>query len=234
MVFIVQDCFAVGRPRACARAIRVIRAIRAWHSGLTRQMCLTIMEYRLVGIVVLARNGLVRRSTSPATRASERAMRSRAVKPRCSKSLSLGFPEVMPKTARHAGCLFQGKTGFCAVRLWLPSSRHPFALCALAGSVCWLCACLRAVTMRHAAALCATAICVPFRFTCAAPAGEGRLRSQNCRSWSLNQLQACKGFGRRRVAMTVSSRSPPLQLVRQKQPRLGRWTSMVCSASLMK
>ena len=54
MVFIVQDCFAVGRPRACARAIRVIRAIRAiraWHSGLTRQMCLTIMEYRLVGIV---------------------------------------------------------------------------------------------------------------------------------------------------------------------------------------
>ena len=48
MVFIVQDCFAVGRPRACVRAIR---AIRAWHSGLTRQMCLTIMEYRLVGIV---------------------------------------------------------------------------------------------------------------------------------------------------------------------------------------
>ena len=57
MVFIVQDCFAVGRPRACVRAIRAIRAtrairaIRAWHSGLTRQMCLTIMEYRLVGIV---------------------------------------------------------------------------------------------------------------------------------------------------------------------------------------
>ena len=51
MVFIVQDCFAVGRPRACARAIRAIRAIRAWHSGLTRQMCLTIMEYRLIGIV---------------------------------------------------------------------------------------------------------------------------------------------------------------------------------------
>ena len=64
--------------------------------------------------------------------------------------------------------------------------------------------------------------------------GRSPRRSQNCRSWSLNQLQACKGFGRRRVAMTVSSRSPPLQLVRQKQPRLGRWTSMVCSASLMK
>ena len=60
MVCIVQDCFAVGRPRACVRAIRAIRAtratratraIRAWHSGLTRQMCLTIMEYRLGGIV---------------------------------------------------------------------------------------------------------------------------------------------------------------------------------------
>ena len=57
-------------------------------------------------------------------------MRSRAVKPRCSKSLSLGFPEVMPKTARHAGCLFQGKAGFCAVRLWLPSSHYPLH-CAL-------------------------------------------------------------------------------------------------------
>ena len=39
--------------------------------------------------------------------------------------------------------------------LWLPSSRHPFALCALAGSVCWLCACLCAATMRHALLRCA-------------------------------------------------------------------------------
>ena len=149
-----------SRPTSCVRArntcIRAIRAIRAWHSGLTRQMCLTIMEYRLVGIVVLARNGLVRRSTSPATRARERAMRSRAVKPRCSKSLSLGFPEVMPKTARHAGCLFQGKAGFCAVRLWLPSSRYPFALCALAAAcvgsvhVCALPPCdMRCCAVRH-------------------------------------------------------------------------------------
>ena len=123
-------------------------------------------------------------------------MRSRAVKPRCSKSLSLGFPEVIPKTARHAGCLFQGKTGFCTVRLWLPSSRHPFALCALAGSVCWLCACLRAVTMRHAAALCATAICVPLRFACAAPAGEGRCGQSTCdiRDYAARSLPIAPGF----------------------------------------
>jgi|NorSeaMetagenome_1021524.scaffolds.fasta_scaffold177948_1 hypothetical protein len=38
-------------------------------------------------------------------------MPSRAVKPRRCKSLGLGFPEIMPKTALQSGCLFQDKSG---------------------------------------------------------------------------------------------------------------------------
>lgn len=149
----MRPCLRAAARRVCSRHARAPACAHAQCAP----SCSHARRARGRVCRVLARNGLVRRSTSPATRASERAMRSRAVKPRCSKSLSLGFPEVMPKTARHAGCLFQGKAGFCAVRLWLPvpSSHYPFALCALAGSVCWLCACLCAATMRHALLRCA-------------------------------------------------------------------------------
>ena len=53
-----------SRPTSCVRArntcIRAIRAIRAWHSGLTRQMCLTIIVFWLVGIAgIVGQVGIV-------------------------------------------------------------------------------------------------------------------------------------------------------------------------------
>ena len=48
------------RARARARALRALRAIRARHSGLTRQMYLTIMVYKLACIVgIVGQVGIV-------------------------------------------------------------------------------------------------------------------------------------------------------------------------------